>query len=207
MRRSTKSLVRAMIMGVVSAGFMAYPNHGMVEAQTVYNTPMPSVIRVAIRPNNDPLAPIAYVQTLGFQEYCEDVLPNEWMPSWNAQTLRAGAIAIKMFAWYHTLHPVSTGGWTYDVDNTTNYQQFKYLSGTTITNQAVLSTWNIVYVPATGDVTQLNYRAGIPNNPNWAFVGSNMMAQWGSEYWGRTARLTFPNVLGMYYPGLSIQYI
>lgn len=199
---------RILFLALIAIAFtILIPSKG-VQAQvyTVTNTSLPSVIRVAIRPYNNPAGPIQYVQTLGFKEYCEDVLPNEWMSSWNPEALRAGAIAVKMFGWYHTLHPVTKGGFTYDVDNTTNYQEFKYLSGRTATNQAVNDTWNTLYTPSTAEIQQLDYRAGIPNNPNWAFVGTNTMAQWGSQYWGSVAMMKYLAILKQFYPGHIVQY-
>lgn len=41
------------------------------------------------------------VKTLGFDEYTKCVLPNEWIPSWDEKALKAGAIAIKTYAWYN----------------------------------------------------------------------------------------------------------
>jgi len=177
------------------------------QTQTITNTPYPAVVRVAIRGFNNPVAPIQYVQTVGFQEYCKDVLPNEWMADWNVESLRAGAIAVKMFAWYHTLHPTKAEGFTFDVDNTTNFQQFKYLSGQYITDKAVNDTWNMVYVPPDGSVSELEYRSGFPNSENRAFIGSGVMAQWGSEYWGRVAKLSFSAILNLYYPADTLRFI
>jgi len=177
------------------------------QAQTIADTAYPVVIHVAIRAYNNPVGQILYVQTLGFQEYCEDVLPNEWFPKWNAEALKAGAIAVKMFAWYHTLHPVTTDGFTYDVDNTSNFQQFKYLSGQPDTDQAIQETWNTVFVPPSGEIKQLDYRAGFPNRENREFLESGVMAQWGTEYWGRVAKINFLNILNLYYPTYSVRYI
>lgn len=177
------------------------------QTQTVANTAYPSVVRVAIRGFNNPVAPIQYVQTVGFQEYCKDVLPNEWMADWNAESLRAGAIAVKMFAWYHTLHPSKAEGFTFDVDNTTNFQQFKYLSGQYVTDKAVNDTWNMVYVPQDGTVAELEYRSGFPNRENRGFLGSGVMSQWGSEYWGRVAKLTFSAILNLYYPTDTLRFV
>ncbi|MCY0876831.1 MAG: SpoIID/LytB domain-containing protein [Firmicutes bacterium] len=177
------------------------------QTHTIANTAYPAVIRVAIRSYNNPVGPILYVQTLGFQEYCEDVLPNEWFPTWNTESLKAGAIAVKMYAWYHTLHPVTTDGFTYDVDNTTNFQQFKYLSGHPTTDQAIQETWNTLFVPPSGEIKELDYRAGFPNRENSAFLESGVMAQWGSEYWGRVAKINFLNILNLYYPSYTVRYV
>ncbi|WDL95798.1 SpoIID/LytB domain-containing protein [Alicyclobacillus sp. ALC3] len=200
----------ATVLGAAATALVVtvYPaRSAAAQTQTVYNTSLPSLIHVAIREGNNPRGPILWVQTVGFEEYCDDVLPNEWMPSWSPEALRAGAVAIKMFAWYHTLHPVTIAGFTFDVDNTTNFQEYKYLSGTTVTNAATRSTWREVFVPPSGVIQQLDYRAGIPNSPNWAFVGSQRMAQWGSQYWGAVALMSHLNILNLYYPGLTMRYI
>ncbi len=183
------------------------PSLAHAQGNTIANTAYPSVIRVAIREYNNPFGPILYVQTIGFQEYCEDVLPNEWYPSWNPQALRAGAIAVKMFAWYHTLHPVTDSGFTFDVDNTTNFQQFKYLSGHVETNQAVLDTWKTVYVPPSGEIKELSYRAGFPNQKNSMFLDSGTMSQWGSEYFAQTVKLPFLSILGLFYPNFVVRFV
>ncbi|MDI9260338.1 SpoIID/LytB domain-containing protein [Alicyclobacillus sendaiensis] len=188
---------------LVSGWSMAPPVH----AQTIFNTPYPAVIRVAIRAYNNPTAPILYVQTLGFEEYCEDVLPNEWIPSWNEEALKAGAIAVKMFAWYWTLHPRTENGWTYDVDNTTNYQTFKYLSGQYKTDLAVQQTWNMVFVPPDGAIKPLQYRQGSAHRPGYAYIGTYIMSQWGTEYWAKVAKLPFTQILSLFYPGYQVRWV
>lgn len=200
--------IKLAIMGFISlAGAVWFAPVQAQALQTVDNTTMPSTIRVAIRANNDPRGQILWVQTLGFKEYCEDVLPNEWMPDWNGESLRAGAIAIKMFGWFHSLHPITEDGFTFDVDNTTNFQEFKYKTGRLVTNQAINDTWRIVFVPANKEVKALDYRAGYPDNPNWAFVRSNRMAQWGSQYWASVAGLPYLSILNLYYPNHDLHWI
>jgi len=41
------------------------------------------------------------VTTVNFNTYVQDVLPNEWIPSWPSEALKAGAVAAKMF-WLET---------------------------------------------------------------------------------------------------------
>lgn len=206
-RCKMKATQLGMMVCFVGIVFTGFPKEAQAQTQTIYNTAMPSVIRVAIRPNNDPWAPILWVQTVGFQEYCTDVLPNEWMPSWSPEALQAGAIAVKMFAWYCTLHPTTESGWTYDVDNTTNFQEYKYMSGTPFTNQEIRQTWNLAFVPPDGEIIQLEYRAGWLDTANWSFVGTNIMSQWGSQYLGATAKLTYPQILNRYYPNYVLRGI
>lgn len=172
-------------------------------AQTIANTAEPSAVRVAIRENNpngepDPRGRIVWVQTVPFETYCKDVLPNEWMPSWDPEALKAGAMAIKMFAWFHHLHPVTIDGFTFDVDNTTNFQAFRYLTGQPETNRAVEAVRNYAYVKPSGEIIELNYRAGYQDNANWQYRNAQKMAQWGTEYWAKQGR-TYIQILQFYY--------
>ncbi|MCL6548428.1 MAG: SpoIID/LytB domain-containing protein [Alicyclobacillus sp.] len=170
---------------------------------TVDNTPLPSVIRVAIRGLNpsgepDPRGRILWVQTVPFEQYCEDVLPNEWMPSWHPEALKAGAMAVKMFAWFHHLHPVTIDGFTFDVDNTVNFQAFRYYSRQPETTQAVRAVDRFAYVRPNGEIIELNYRAGYRDSPNWQYRNAQKMAQWGSEYWAERGR-NWVQILQFYY--------
>lgn len=180
-------------------------------AQTIYNTSVPSVIRVAIRENNssgepDPRGRITYVQSVPFLRYCEDVLPNEWFPSWQPESLKAGAMAVKMFAWYHHLHPVTIDGFTFDVDNTTNFQHFRFMSSQPTTNAAFAAIAKEAYTKPNGEIIELNYRAGIENNPNWEYRNAQKMSQWGSEYWAVKGQ-TFTQILQFYYQNRGLYKI
>ena len=173
------------------------------QVYTIDNTAQPAVIRVAIRGLNpsgepDPRGRIEWVQTVPFEQYCEDVLPNECIPSWNTESLKAGAMAIKMFAWYHHLHPVTIDGFTFDVDNTVNFQTFRYMSEQPMTNRAVQAVRRFAYVRPDGEIIELNYRAGNPQDPNWQYRNAQKMAQWGSEYWAEQGR-NYVQILQFYY--------
>jgi peptidoglycan hydrolase-like amidase len=188
--------------------FFSVPVPAQAKVQTVYNTPEPSVVRVAIRSQNpsgesDPRGRILWVQTVPFVQYCQDVLPNEWMPSWDQDSLMAGAMAIKMFAWYHHLHPVTIDGFTFDVDNTVNFQAFRYLSRQPETNRAVYSVQRVAYTKQNGEIIELNYRAGIRNSPNYQYRNAQKMAQWGSQFWAERGR-TYLQILQFYYQDRSL---
>jgi hypothetical protein len=72
----------------------------------VSHTAYPVTIRVGITPYvhcGDWLRagqPITQIITLDFREYVKNVLPNEWPNAWPTESLRAGAIAVKMFGWW-----------------------------------------------------------------------------------------------------------
>ena len=194
----------------IAAGvFVEHPVHAQA-AQTIFNTAVPGAVRVAIRENNpngepDPRGRIVWVQTVPFETYCKDVLPNEWMPSWSPESLKAGAMAVKMFAWYHHLHPVTIDGFTFDVDNTTNFQAFRYLSGQTETNQAVNAIRNQAFTMPDGSIIELNYRAGYRDSANWQYRNAQKMAQWGSEYWAERGR-NYIQILQFYYVDRALKF-
>ncbi|MBX5436014.1 MAG: SpoIID/LytB domain-containing protein [Alicyclobacillaceae bacterium] len=190
-----------------------WPPAGVQAARpaTIYNTSPPSVIRVAIRGLNpdgesDPRGRILWVQTVPYDEYCEDVLPNEWMPSWHPEALKAGAMAVKMFAWFHHLHPVTIDGFTFDVDNTVNFQSFRYYSRQPETTRAVQAVRPYAYVRPNGEIVELNYRAGYRNSPNWQYRNAQKMAQWGSQYWAERGR-NYVQILQFYYMDRALRPI
>ena len=57
------------------------------------------------------------------------VLSHEWAPpgAFSDEALRAGALAVKDYAWYWATHPTKlpdVAAWGADVDDTTNYQEY-----------------------------------------------------------------------------------
>ena len=192
------------------------------------NSVPPNTIRVLVHDSSGG----ASVQVLGFENYVENVLPNEWYPSWNAESLKAGAMAAKMYAWYMELH--WRGGelnndptQCYDVDDTQAYQVYRANSAQASTTAAVQAIW---YTNAleNGKVFEASYcsnmncsyytvNTGAPNNgqdlcgtdpsgnPN---TNGLRMSQWGSQACAQKG-LTYQQILGVYYyvtpsnPGLS----
>jgi hypothetical protein len=85
------------------------------------------------------------VQAVDFETYVKVVMPAEWPSSWPMESLRAGAVAIKQYAWYYAMHyrgGTGTGG-CYDVVDNTNDQVYKPETYTPAVShiQAVESTW------------------------------------------------------------------
>src|SRR5450759_4758242 len=85
------------------------------------------------------------VETVDFETYVKVVMPAEWPSAWHQEVLRAGAVAIKQYAWYYTMHyrgGTGTGG-CYDVRDD-NWDQVYSPTRTQYANeiQAVESTWS-----------------------------------------------------------------
>ena len=106
-----------------------------------WGVPLPSTIRVRVTGNPYCNTSLPYtVETLDFKEYVKHVLPNEWVPSWPRESLRAGAMAAKMYAW----SIIAAGGrWSdADVYDSTCDQVYNPAVEYASTNNAVDFTWN-----------------------------------------------------------------
>lgn len=55
------------------------------------------------------------IKKVYFEEYLRDVLPKEMYSTWGAETLKAGAVAARTFAWWRINNPM---GSSYDLTNT-----------------------------------------------------------------------------------------
>ncbi len=103
--------------------------------------PLPSTIRVRVTgyPYCDTSRPYT-VQTIDFKEYAKHVLPNEWVNSWPTESVRAGAMAVKMYAWSY----IAVGGKWPDADvyDSTCDQVYNPAVSYASTNAAVDYTWN-----------------------------------------------------------------
>ncbi|MDF1500229.1 MAG: carboxypeptidase regulatory-like domain-containing protein [Anaerolineales bacterium] len=80
------------------------------------------------------------VEMIDFKDYVKHVLPNEWVSSWPWESLRSGAMAVKMYAWYW----IAQGGKWDDADvyDSTCDQVYNPAVSYASTNQAVDDTWN-----------------------------------------------------------------
>jgi peptidoglycan hydrolase-like amidase len=187
------------------------PAPALAEHKTIYNAPYPSSIRVAIRESRpggepNPRGRIIYVKWVGFDDYVLNSLPNEWVPDWHDESLKSGAMAVKMFAWYKILHPMKLDGWDYDLDNTTNFQTYREGNRFGKSDGAHFNTRNLAYTMPDGTIVELNYRAGYKDNPNWQYRNANMLAQWGSQYWANRGK-SMLEILQWYYQGRQLQNI
>ena len=103
--------------------------------------PLPATIRVRVTgyPYCDTARPYT-VETLDFKDYAKHVLPNEWVANWPWESIRAGAMAVKMYAWSY----IAVGGKWPDADvyDSTCDQVYNPAYSYASTNKAVDDTWN-----------------------------------------------------------------
>lgn len=120
------------------------------------------------------------VELIDFKEYVKGVLPNEWLPRWKPEALKAGAVAVKMFAWAK----VEKG---YRLWDCTWSQVYDPTRRTDETDQAVEDTWGTWLLDEKGNPVMTLYNADIfgcyergPNCMNQ--IGSQSLALDGMNY-------------------------
>jgi hypothetical protein len=151
------------------------------------------------------------IQTISFQTYVENVLPNEWIPSWDGDALKAGAVAVKSYAWYWVTH---FGGYLdghpsncFDVTDDTNFQVYRANSANARTTAAVLASWPVA-ARKDGQVLQASYRADLHSSTEacGAYADGNTLSQWGTQNCNEANTGNKYNVIlaKYYYPGLQL---
>lgn len=121
------------------------------------------------------------VEVVPFNFYVKHVLPSEWIGSWPMESLKAGAMGAKTYAWYW----ISQGGkWPSlgaDVKDTTADQVYDPNYSYPTTDDAVDLTW---YYKMTrgGVIFQSHYLDGT-YGPGYYPGYEGWMTQWGTKYW------------------------
>jgi peptidoglycan hydrolase-like amidase len=204
-----KRFAMALVISLFASVLFSFTVPKQVMAQKIWDTPYPDILRVAVRESKpggepDPRGRILYVMDLAFETYIRNVLPNEWLPSWEEDSLQAGAMAVKMFAWYHSINPKTIDGHTYNVDNTVNFQVFRDGTALPRTNAAFDAIQDLAYVKQNDEIFELNYRAGSPGHANWNYRNAQKMAQHGSEYLATIEKKNMLQILQFYYEGRKL---
>jgi len=145
---------------------------------------VPSIIRVYMIgvPSTNPLN--GKVLQVDFSGYVKDVLPNEWYTSWSSESLKAGAMAVKMYGWYHVFHP-KWPGVNADVSDTVTSQVYVIGSAVSSTSSAVDAVNHVAVQDSAGNLFEPQYRAGTPNDRD-LYEGTGIMSQWGTQAWAQT---------------------
>lgn len=164
------------------AGVTCRPNRaGSCTGNTTQETP-PATIKVYVP--SDTANPI---QTIDFRTYVKNVLPNEWVASWDGDALKAGAVAVKSYAWYWAIR---FGGYInndpsqcFDVTDDQDFQVYKAGSAQTRTSAAVDETWPFVATDSLGAIMQTSYRAYLnsPSEACGAFADGVTLSQYGTQ--------------------------
>lgn len=179
------------------------------------NLVMPCTIRVAVRlvPKGDHEPPQngAYeVREVELSEYVVRVLAHEFgdftddngvSHSYTAESLKAGAMAALMYAWFYAWHPDKPD---YDLDNSKRFQVYipdKPYEQTHI--EAVRGIWGTVIVrQGSREVFAPQYGSGWYNERSQA---TDWMNQRGSLYLADKKRYTWEQILRYYYRNIEFR--
>ncbi len=168
-------------------------------------TTPPSTIRVLVRTSST----AATIQTVDFRTYVNNVLPNEWLASWDEEALEAGAVAVKSYAWYWVTHfggYVGTQTNCFDVTDDTSFQVYRANSATARTTTAVAASWPVA-LRRSGKIVQASYLAYLnsPSEGCGAYANGNQLSQWGTQACSEASTGNKYNViLGKYYSGVAL---
>ncbi|MGI8761733.1 MAG: SpoIID/LytB domain-containing protein [Jatrophihabitantaceae bacterium] len=162
----------------------------------------PSSIRVLVHGNPD------RVVTVPFEQYVENVLPNEWVASWDSEALKAGAVATKSYAWFWVNH---YGGYyqspsdCFDVTDDTNFQVYAANSALPQTDAAVEQTWNVV-ARENQQVLQAAYQAYLSSPGEGCGTQSDgtVLSQYGTQACAQAGESYQTMLTTYYYPGLEL---
>jgi len=164
------------------------------------NLPVPNTIRVRVTgwAYCDLSRPYT-VQVLDFRDYVKHVLPNEWGASWHRESLRAGAMAAKMYAWYQ----IARGGKWPDADvyDSTCDQVYRPNIAYASTNAAVDDTWGWRLMRG-NQLVATYYRAYFSQCQDAGLAG-DCMGQWDSKAMA-DAGSTWPQILLYFYANTAI---
>ena len=175
----------------------------LAEDQT--SLPLPPAIRVRItgQLNCDLSLPYT-VETVDFREYARHVLPNEWSAGWPWESLRAGAMAVKMYAW----SIVAAGGKWPDADvyDSTCDQVYRPSVAYASTDAAIDHTWNWRLTwQDTLMLVRAYYRANYTQCLD-ALLGGRCMGQVESFDMAQDGD-TWDEILAFFYPGSMLSPI
>ena len=131
------------------------------------------------------------VDTVDFDFYMKHVLQAEWGPPtlFDTESLKAGAMAVKNYAWYSILHPIPTN---YDLDNSQSYQVYdpyiSYTSSDSAVDYQSTTGWYQKDANGLANIFLSQYYNGVETSTSLCpsslgYNPNNCMTQWGSEYW------------------------
>jgi hypothetical protein len=157
------------------------------------------------------------VTTYDFDFYIKHSLPQEWFTTWHLESWKAGAVAVRNFAWrwINTGGGGTFGGECYHVDDTTNFQEFDEAVSYSDMDAAVDATANWLvrcdtsggaYCGGSGNMVFLaHHNAGAGSCG--AEADGVHMNQNGTEACAVAGEQWRTIVARYYYPGVTFDYV
>ena len=146
------------------------------------------------------------VETVNFYAYVQYVMAAEYYSTWPIETLKAGAVAVKQYGWYYTMHYRGgyAGGRCYDVVDTWRDQVYSPATKAPLASHraAVAASWPYS-LRKSGSFLTTFYAAG-----SKVSCGSNSngyrLYQWSAYDCGRRGATLEWILRRYYYPGLQV---
>lgn len=172
-------------------------------AASQLDLPLPATIRVRVTgyPYCDTSREYE-VETIDFKEYAKHVLPNEWGARWPGESLRAGAMAVKMYAWSY----IAAGGKWPDADvyDSTCDQVYIPSISYASTDRAIDFTWN--WRLTRGDQLLRTYYRAYLSQCEDVGLGGNCMGQVESRDMAYD-RYSWDEILFTFYNGAALSSV
>lgn len=188
--------------------------YGTASIQDIANHP--STINVAITGYAhcgdwiDAGQPVIRVDTIDFKTYVKNVLPNEWISSWEPESLKAGAIAAKNYGWrkqainargyLKSMHGLSKSP---DIVDNTCDQRYIANSDRTSTNQAVDAVWD--YRITRDNALLINFYLATKSQCDVSPY-QPCMSQWESQFRAQEGK-NWQEIISQYYQPVTISRI
>jgi hypothetical protein len=150
------------------------------------------------------------VEQRDFMFYVKHVLPREWPPPWPDNSLRAGAIAVKTYAWHRAMPngARASGSGCFDIYSTTDDQVFDPTFSHANTDQAVNVTFGSVSRKS-GQIYLAQYWAGTQGDPCAEVTSgpyAGRMNQWGTVTCANQG-MAWPDIVQTFYPTSGWKYL
>jgi Stage II sporulation protein/FG-GAP-like repeat len=180
-------------------------------------TTPPTNIRVLVRTGGQ--TGTYTITDVPFEQYLDNVLPNEWEASWDSDALKAGAVAVRSYAWYWVTHYGGYVGSTkssstcFDVTDDSLFQNYDPGSAYSTTTAAIVATRQVA-ARVGGKILQTSYRSYLSNAGESCGAGAtgSVMSQVGTQACidsdenkgGSTGNKYNVILAKYYYPGLQL---
>lgn len=133
-----------------------------------------------------------------FKDYVKGVLANEWGHMWHEESLKAGAISVKMFAWDAVLNGGKYGGYKYGIVYDCDWDMVYNPAITRdSTDKAVDDTWDVYVTEQDGTPMRIHFLAWYGACVNWLGSPNNCIGQWNSKQDAENG-MTYKEILHKY---------
>jgi len=142
-----------------------------------------------------------FVETIDFKEYVKGVLAGEWGNRWHTNSIKVGAIAVKMYGWSAIEKNGKWQSWspefTADVYDCDWDQFYKPEWRTEKTDRIVDETWDYILLNEDGSLVQTYFNAW-EEDCEMRGQKENCMGQWDTLRYAREG-IDWKNILLSYY--------